>query len=43
VAPNQQANIQFSMKGGMRIMNLDSFFIHKEIISAVKRVEFVMI
>jgi hypothetical protein len=34
VAPNQQASIQFSMGRGMRIM-------HKRIISAVKRVEFV--
>jgi hypothetical protein len=38
VAPTQQANIHFSVESGVRIMNS---FIHKRIISAVKRVEFV--
>jgi hypothetical protein len=40
VAPNQQANIHFSIESGMRIINC-VFFVHKIIISAVERVDFV--
>jgi hypothetical protein len=40
VALNQQASIHFSM--GRGIMNyIQVFFVHKRIISAVKRLEFV--
>jgi hypothetical protein len=42
VALNQQAIILSSMEMGMLIINLGTdFFVHKRIISAVKRVEFV--
>jgi hypothetical protein len=43
VAPNQQPNVHFSTERGMIIMNYAnvSFFVHKKIISAVERVEFV--
>jgi hypothetical protein len=38
----QQLHIHFSMEKGVRIMNyVQFFFVHKRIISAVKRVEFV--
>jgi hypothetical protein len=41
VAPNQQANIYFSMER-MRIMNsIQAFFVHKRFMSVVKRVDFV--
>jgi hypothetical protein len=42
VAPNQQENTHFSMERGMRIMScVQVLLLHKRIISAVKRVEFV--
>jgi hypothetical protein len=42
MASNQQENIHFAMERGIRIMNyVQFFFVHKRIISAVKRVEFV--
>jgi hypothetical protein len=39
LAPTQLANIHFSMEKGMRIIQVS--FVHKRIISPVKRVEFV--
>jgi hypothetical protein len=41
VAPNQQANINFSMVRGMRIVNYVLVFLYTRIVSAVKRVEFI--
>jgi hypothetical protein len=43
VTPNLQENTNFSMEREMRIMNQVQvfFFVHKRIISAIKRVEFV--
>jgi hypothetical protein len=42
VALNQQVNIHFSMEKGIKLMNwAQVFFVHKRIMSAVKRVEFV--
>jgi hypothetical protein len=42
VAPDQQGNTHFSMESGMRTMNwIQDFSVHKRIISAIKRVEFV--
>jgi exonuclease III len=42
VAPNLLDNTHFSTERGMKIMNqVQGFFVHKRIISAVKRVEFV--
>jgi hypothetical protein len=38
LAPNQQENTHFSAERGMRIMNWAQVFVHKRIISAVKRV-----
>jgi hypothetical protein len=39
---NQQANIHFSVENGNESHDLSSgFFVHKRIVSAVKRVEFV--
>jgi hypothetical protein len=40
MAPNQQENTHFSMERGMRTMSLvQFFFVHKRIISTVKRGE----
>jgi hypothetical protein len=42
VAPYQQGSKQFSVERGLRNMNwVQGFFVHKRIISAVKRLEFV--
>jgi hypothetical protein len=42
VAPNLLENIHFSTERGMRILScVQVFFLHKNIISAIKRVEFV--
>jgi hypothetical protein len=42
VAPRQQGSTHFSMERGLRTMNwVEGFFVHKRIILAVKRVEFV--
>jgi hypothetical protein len=44
VALNHQVIIEFSMKKEMRIMNLrQNILVHKRIISAVKRVEFISV
>jgi hypothetical protein len=41
VAPNQQANIHFSMGRGNQNRELGTgFFVHRRFISPVKRVEF---
>jgi hypothetical protein len=41
VEPYQQENTHFSIERGIRTMNwVQDFFVHKRIISAVKRVEF---
>jgi hypothetical protein len=38
VAPNQKANIHFLIEGGMRIINYLQDFLHKQIVSAVRKV-----
>jgi hypothetical protein len=37
MAPNQQENTQFPMESGKIIMSWVQVFVHKKIISAVKR------
>jgi hypothetical protein len=41
MAPNQRVNIHSSVERAMGIMNEVQVFVHKRIISAVRRVEFV--
>jgi hypothetical protein len=41
VALNEQANIHFSVERGVRVMTGTGCFVHKRMISAVKRVEFI--
>jgi hypothetical protein len=40
VAPNLLENARFSMKRDLRIMNYVQVFVHKGVITSVKRVEF---
>jgi hypothetical protein len=42
VAPNQQANMHFSMEGNENHELGTGFYVHKRIVSAVKRVYFVI-